>query len=49
MTPKDTAVFILLPPGTAVAKLEGDAITKANLMRSLLSACGGGSCGSSCK
>jgi thioredoxin-related protein len=44
-----TTVFIVVPPGKAVAKLEGADITKENLMRTLLSACGGGSCGSGCK
>ena len=40
--------FIIVPPGRTVAKLEGDAITKTNLMQSLMSSCGSG-CGSGCK
>ena len=36
--------FIIVPPGRAVAKLEGQDITKANLMRILYASCGGGSC-----
>ena len=42
-------VFIIVPPGRAVAKLEGSDITKENLMRALVSSCGGGGCGSGCK
>ncbi len=45
-----TTVFIIVPPGRAVAKLEGADITKANLMRALLASCGSGGCGpSACK
>lgn len=43
-----TAVFIIVPPGRAVARLEGTDITKANLMRALMSSCGSG-CGSGCR
>ncbi|MBF0217239.1 MAG: hypothetical protein HQL30_09645 [Candidatus Omnitrophica bacterium] len=44
--PNDTAVFIILPTGAAAAKLEGANITKSNLMRAVVSSCGGGGCGS---
>ncbi|MFH1353520.1 MAG: hypothetical protein ABIH68_08105 [bacterium] len=44
-----TTVFILVPPGRTAAKLEGADITKENLMRTLVSSCGSGGCGSSCK
>jgi len=47
LTSDITTVLIIVPPGRAVARLEGSNITKANLMRALLSACGPG-CGS-CK
>jgi hypothetical protein len=43
-----TAVLIIAPPGRVVAQIEGSNITKANLMRTLLSSCGSG-CGSGCK
>jgi hypothetical protein len=47
--PNETAVYIITPSGIAAAKLTGADITKTNLMRTLVSACGGGSCGpSSC-
>lgn len=46
--PEQTAVFIVVPPGRAVAKMEGKDITKQNLMRALYSSCGGGGCGSGC-
>lgn len=46
--PNETAVFIITPQGKAVAKLEGADITKTNLMRTLISSCGGGGCGSGC-
>jgi len=46
--PNETAVFIVVPPGRGVAKLMGADITKANLMRTLVSSCGGGGCGSGC-
>lgn len=49
VSPKDTVVFIIVPPGIARARLEGTDITKANLMRALFAACGGRTCGSSCK
>ncbi|MBU2527936.1 hypothetical protein KKF70_00915 [bacterium] len=46
----ETTVFIVIPPGRTAAKLEGDEINKANLMRTLLSSCGSGGCApSSCK
>lgn len=48
LTSDITTVLIILPPGRAVAQLEGSNITKANLMRALLSSCGSG-CGSGCK
>lgn len=47
--PEQTAVFIVVPPGRAVAKMEGKDITKQNLMQALYSSCGGGGCGSGCK
>lgn len=46
--PNETVVFIILPNGRAVAKLAGSDITKTNLMRTLVSSCGGGGCGSGC-
>lgn len=46
--PDETAVFIILPSGNAVAKLAGADITKTNLMRAVVSSCGGGGCGSRC-
>lgn len=46
--PEQTAVFIVVPPGRAVAKIEGKDITRQNLMRALYSSCGGGGCGSGC-
>lgn len=46
--PNETAVFIILPSGKAVAKLTGSDITKTNLMKTLVSSCGGGGCGSGC-
>lgn len=50
MSSGTTTVFIIIPPGRAVAKLEGSDITKANLMRTLYAACGVGGCGpSGCK
>ena len=43
-------VFIIAPPGRAVAKLEGLDITKEKLMKALVTTCGGGGCGpSGCK
>ena len=44
--PNETAVFIIMPSGKSVAKLAGADITKANLMKPLVSSCGsgGGSC-----
>ena len=44
--PNETAVFIIMPSGNTVAKLAGADITKANLMKPLVSSCGsgGGSC-----
>lgn len=48
MLPNETAVFIVTPQGRAVAKLIGADITKANLMKTLVSSCGGGGCGSGC-
>jgi len=47
--PNETAVFIIIPSGQAVAKLARADITKANLMRALVSSCGGGGCGSGCR
>lgn len=47
--PNETVVFIIIPPGRTAAKLEGINITKTNLMRAVVSSCGGKSCGSSCK
>jgi hypothetical protein len=44
--PNETAVFIITPQGNAVAKLAGTDITKTNLMKALVSSCGGGGCGS---
>lgn len=44
-----TAVFIVVPPGRAVAKLEGTDITKTNLMRALYASCGSGCSPSGCK
>jgi len=38
-------VFIIAPPGRAVAKLEGLDITKEKLMKALVATCGGGGCG----
>lgn len=46
MQPNETAVFIIQPSGNAVAKLTGADITKSNLMKALVSSCGGGECGS---
>ena len=46
--PNETAVFIVVPSGRAVAKLVGADITKTNLMRALISSCGGGTCGTKC-
>lgn len=43
----ETAVFIIIPTGEAVAKLGGTDITKTNLMRAVISSCGKG-CGSGC-
>ena len=48
LTSDITTVLIIVPPGQAVAQLEGSNITKANLMRAFLSSCGSG-CGSGCK
>ena len=44
--PNETAVFVIMPSGNTVAKLAGADITKANLMKPLVSSCGssGGSC-----
>jgi hypothetical protein len=47
--PNETAVFIIIPSGQAVAKLAGADIAKTNLMRALVSSCGGGGCGSGCR
>lgn len=47
--PEETAVFVVMPKGNAVAKIEGTNITKENLMRALSAACGGGGCGSGCR
>ena len=44
--PNETAVFIIMPSGKSVAKLTGTDITKANLMKPLVSS--GGGCGSGC-
>jgi len=44
-----TTVFIILPPGRIATQLDGANITKANLMRTFLSSCGSGGCGSGCK
>lgn len=49
ITSEMTVAFIVVPPGIARARIEGTDITKANLMRALFAACGGGTCGSSCK
>ncbi len=46
--PNETVVFIILPSGAAAAKLAGADITKTNLMRAVVSSCGGGGCGSGC-
>ena len=46
--PNETAVFIISPSRSAVAKLKSTEITKTNLMRVVVSACGGGGCGSGC-
>ena len=48
MLANETAVFIVVPPGRGVAKLTGADITKTNLMKTLVSSCGGGGCGSGC-
>ena len=44
--PNETAVFVIMPSGNTVAKIAGADITKANLMKPLVSSCGsgGGSC-----
>ena len=44
--PNETVVFVIMPSGNTVAKLAGADITKANLMKPLVSSCGsgGGSC-----
>ena len=44
--PNETALFIIQPSGRAVAKLAGSDITKTNLMKAVVSSCGGGSCSS---
>ena len=44
--PNETAVFIIMPSGKSVAKLTGADITKANLMKAVVSSCGSGGCGS---
>lgn len=50
MSSGTTTVIIIIPPGRAVAKLEGSDITKANLMRAIYAACGAGGCSpSGCK
>lgn len=41
---EQTVVFIIMPSGSATAKLEGVDITKTNLMRALYASCGSGSC-----
>ena len=46
--PNETAVFIISPSGKSVVKLEGADITKTNLMKAVISSCGGGGCGSGC-
>lgn len=46
--PSETAVFIILPSGKTVGKLAGADITKTNLMKAVVSSCGGGSCCSGC-
>ena len=46
--PNKTALFIIQPSGRAVAKLAGADITKTNLMKAVVSSCGGGGCGSGC-
>lgn len=46
--PNEPAVFIIMPSGKSVAKLAGTDITKANLMKAVVSSCGGGGCGSGC-
>jgi len=49
ISPDETAVYIITPLGKPAAKLAAADITKANLMRVLVSSCGGGGCGpSSC-
>lgn len=40
-----TVVFTLVPPDKVISKLEGEQITKENLLRPILSACGSGSSG----
>ena len=44
----ETTLFIIQPSGRAVAKLAGTDITKTNLMKAVVSSCGGGGCGSGC-
>ena len=47
--PNETAVFIIIPSGQAVAKLMGANITKENLMKALLAPRKGGCCARSSK
>ena len=43
--PNETAVFVIMPSGKSVAKLTGADITKANLMKPLVSTSSSGGCG----
>ncbi|MBF0494359.1 MAG: hypothetical protein HQL28_04430 [Candidatus Omnitrophica bacterium] len=47
--PDETAVLVVSPSGKAPAKLSGMNITKTNLMKTIVSPCGGGTCCSGCK
>ena len=46
--PNETAVFVVQPSGGVVTKLTGADITKTNLMKAVVSSCGGGKCGPGC-
>jgi len=44
--PNETVVFIIQPSGRVVAKIPGADISKTSLMKTVVSSCGGGGCGS---
>ena len=46
--PSEAAVFVVKPSGNTVTKLSGADITKTNLMKTVISSCGGGKCGPGC-